>query len=248
MNRSMGNGLRPVRGTVRAVSRQLAIIGGLVFLGAMSLIAQNAELQQKLAAVKRSVIENKQRLQRYQWYESVQLTLKGDPKPASQNLCRYAPDGTVQKTPIGPPPPPPSGGRLKQKIVANKKAEMQDYMGDVKNLLALYVPPDPQKMQQAYQSGNFSLNPVGGMLNLIFANYAQPNDKLTVTFDQASKKITALHVNTYMGEAKDVVTLDVTMSSLPDGTSFVLKTVLNATAKQLVVTTINSNYEKLAAN
>jgi len=224
------------------------MIGALALLGATSLAAQNVELQQKLAAVKRSVIENKQRLQQYQWYESVQLTLKGEPKPASQNLCRYAPDGTVQKTPIGPPPPPPSGGRLKQKIVAKKKEEMQDYMGDVKNLLSLYVPPDPQKMQQAYQSGNFSLNPAGGMLNLIFANYAQPGDKLTVRFDQAAKKITALHVDTYMGEAKDVVTLDVTMSTLPDGTNFVLKTVLNATAKQLVVTTINSNYQKLAAN
>jgi hypothetical protein len=246
MNTLRKNERRPVE-AVAATTRRFAMFV-VVALSATTLIAQNAELQQKLAAVKQSVIQNKQKLQRYQWYESIQLTLKGDPKPASQNLCRYAPDGTVQKTPIGAPPPPPSGGRLKQRIVAKKKGEMQDYMGDVKNLLSLYVPPDAQKMQQAYQSGNFSLNPAGGMLNFIFSNYAQPGDKLTVTFNQAEKKITALHVNTYMGEAKDIVTLDVTMSTLPDGTNFVLKTVLNATAKQLVVTTINSNYQKLAQN
>ncbi len=123
---------------------------------AIPVIAQSAELQQKLAAVKQSMAENKMRLQKYQWTETTQLTLKGDPKPPSQKQCQYGPDGQVQKTPVTPPPPPPSGGRLKQRVVANKTAEMQDYLGDVKNLLALYVPPDAQKMQQAYAAGNVS--------------------------------------------------------------------------------------------
>ena len=48
-----------------------------------------------------------------------------------------------------------------------------------------------------------------------------------------------------MGEAKDVVTLQVQMASLPDGTNYAGQTVLNATAKQLAVTTTNSNYQKL---
>jgi hypothetical protein len=42
---------------------------------------------------------------------------------------------------------------MKQKVVANKKEEMKDYMGQVKVLLAKYVPPDPQSMQQAFQAG-----------------------------------------------------------------------------------------------
>lgn len=133
---------------------------------------------------------------------------------------------------------------MKQRIVANKKAEMQDYMGDVKNLLALYVPPDPQKMQQAFQAGKASLNPAGGMVNLIFKDYAQPGDQMTLSFDTAAKKIASLSVDTYMGESKDAVTLQVQMASLPDGTNYVQQTVLNATAKKLVVTTTNSNYQK----
>jgi hypothetical protein len=35
------------------------------------------------------------------------------------------------------------------------------------------------------------------------------------------------------------------MASLPDGTNFVQRTVLNASAKQLVVTTSNSNYQRM---
>jgi hypothetical protein len=206
---------------------------------------QNPELQQKLAAVKQNAAENKQKLQQYQWTETTQLTLKGDAKPASQNMCRYGPDGQIQKTLITPPPEQPSGGRMKQKIIAKKKEEMKDYMGDVKSLLTLYVPPDPQKMQQAYQAGKVSLNPADGVVNLIFKDYAQPGDQMTLTFDNTAHQITALNVNTYMGEAKDAVTLQVQMSSLPDGTNYTQQTVLRATAKELVVTTTNSNYQHL---
>src|SRR5271169_2225005 len=118
-------------------------------------------------------------------------------------------------------------------------------MGEVKSLLAMYVPPDPQKMEQAKQAGNVSLNPVGGVVNLIFADYAQPGDQMTLTFDTSAKKITSLSVNTYMGQQKNAVTLRVQMASLPDGTNYAQQTVLNASAKQLVVTTSNSNYQKL---
>ena len=150
----------------------------------------------------------------------------------------------MQKTPIGPPPQQPSGGRLKQKI-EKKKAEMMDYMDDVKAVLGMYVPPDPERMQLAFQSGNVSFNPAGNRLNLVFTNYAQPGDRMTLTFDPAAKKIVSLSVNTYMGQAKDVVTLQVQMASLPDGTNYAQQTILNATAKELVVTTTNSNYQKL---
>src|SRR5271155_1817554 len=169
-------------------ARRLVIIGAIALVAGGAAIAQNGELQQKLAAAKQAAAENKQRLRQYQWTETTQLTLKGDPKPASQKLCRYGPDGQVQKTAIGPPPEQPSGGRLKQRVIEKKKAEMQDYMEDVKGVLAMYVPPDPQRMQAAFAAGKVSLNPAGGMLNVIFTDYAQPGDKMTLTFDSASKK------------------------------------------------------------
>src|SRR5215469_936929 len=94
------------------------------------------ELQQKLAAVKQSVAENQQKLHQYQWTETTQLTLKGEPKPPKTSVCRYGPDGKVEKTPMGEPASPSSGRRLKQKVVEKKKEEMEGYMGQVKTLLA----------------------------------------------------------------------------------------------------------------
>src|SRR5215471_8711042 len=224
------------------------IVTGIAALLAASVtLAQtnvNSELQEKVAAVKQAAAENKQRLQQYKWIETTQLSLKGDPKPPTQNSCRYGPDGQVQKTPIGSPPQQPSGGRMKQRIIEKKKEEMKDYMQDVKGVLAKYVPPDPQRMQQAYQAGNVALNPVPGAVNLVFTNYAQPGDKMTLTLDTTTKKITTLSVDTYMGEAKDKVSLQVHMGSLPDGTNYAQQTVLGASAKELTVTTTNSDYQK----
>lgn len=231
--------------TAARISKRMIIISAMVLVGSLTAIAQNGDLQQKLAAVKQAAAENRQQLRQYEWTETTQVTLKGDPKPPSQKLCQYGPDGQVQKTPIGPPPEQPSGGRMKRRIIEKKKEEIADYMDDVKALLTMYVPPDPQKMQQAFQAGKISFNPSGGLVNLIFTDYAQPGDQMTLTFDPATKKITSLNINTYMGQAKDAVTLQVQMATLPGGPTYVQQTILNASAKQLVVTTTNSDYQKL---
>jgi len=238
-------GNRSVTDTTVYIGKHFVILSALLLLANRSALPQNAELQEKLAAAKQAAAENKQKLLQYQWIETTQLTLNGDQKPPTQNSCRYGPDGQVQKTLIGPPPQQPSGGKMKQRIIEKKKEEVKDYMQDVKSVLAMYVPPDPQRMQQAYQSGNVALNPVPGAVTLVFTNYAQPGDKMILTFDAAAKKITALNVDTYMGEARDKVTLQVQMGSLPDGTSYAQQTVLNASAKNLSVTTTNSDYQRL---
>lgn len=164
MNRSLAStfGGQSIIGAVVPICKRLTMIGAVALAATVPAIAQNGELQQKLTGVNQAMAENKHRLQQYQWTETTQLALKGDPKPPSEKLCQYGPDGQVQKTPIGPPPQEPSGGRMKQRIIEKKKEEMKDYMEDVKGLLSMYVPPDPQKMEQAYQAGKVSLNPSGG--------------------------------------------------------------------------------------
>jgi hypothetical protein len=85
---------------------------------------------------------------------------------------------------------------MKQRIIEKKTEEMQEYMGQVKSLLSMYVPPDPQKMGQTFQAGNASLNPQAA--DIVFKNYAQPGDQMTLSFNAATKKISAVNVNTYM--------------------------------------------------
>jgi hypothetical protein len=235
--------LRLRRNALRVVSVAAAIMALTVGVAAQVGGAVNAELKQKFAAMKQSAAANQQKLHKYQWTEVQQITLKGDTKPQQEFMCQYGPDGKVQKYPMGQQPQP-SGGKLKQRIVAKKKEEMADYMGDVKSLLAAYVPPTAQKMQQVMQAGNVALSrdAAAGLVNLTFKNYVQQGDQMVIAFDPTAKKITNVSVNTYMRQEKDAVTLTMDFSSLPDGTNYVQKTVLTATAKQLVVTTLNTNY------
>ncbi|MFZ0314906.1 MAG: hypothetical protein WAL85_19540 [Candidatus Korobacteraceae bacterium] len=207
------------------------------------------ELQQKLAALKQSAAENKQKLHQYQWVETQTLTLKGEQKPPKSNLCSYGPNGQVQKVPIGEQQAPQQSGRqgkLKQRVIEKKTEEMQDYMQQVKAVISMYVPPEAQLMQKAFQAHNVSIVPGGGAAQLVFKNYAQPGDQMTIAFDMATKKIQTLNVNTYLGDAKDAITLAVQFASLPDGTNYAAQTVLNAPAKQIQVTTTNTNYSKLS--
>ena len=85
---------------VAASGKRWMMMAAVVVIAASPMVAQNAELQRKLAVVKKTVAENKQKLRHYQWIETTQLTLKGEPKPPSQDLCQYGANGQVQKTPI----------------------------------------------------------------------------------------------------------------------------------------------------
>ena len=206
-------------------------------------------LQQKLAVLKQSAAENKQKLHQYQWVETQQITYKGDPKPPKTYLCSYGPNGQIQKVPTGEPQQQQQSGRrgrVKEHVVEKKTDELKDYMQQVQSLLSLYVPPSSQRMQKAFEAHNVSIVPGGGAAQLVFKNYAQPGDQMTIAFDPAAKKIQTVNVNTYMGETKDVVTLAIQFASLPDGTNYAQQTVLGATAKQIQVTMTNANYTKLA--
>jgi len=69
---------------------------------------------------------------------------------------------------------------------------------------------------------------------------------LTIELNTATNQIIGLGVASYLADTKDAVTLNVTMASLPDGTSYAATTVLDAVAKEMKITTTNSGYAKKA--
>jgi hypothetical protein len=221
-----------------------------VLIGASAASAQAAkqELQQKLAMVKESVARNQAALKQYTWTEHTDMSLKGEVKKSIDNLCRYGPDGKVAKTAIGAPAPQKQMRGLKKKVAEKKIGELQDYMERAAALIHRYMPPSPEAMQAAFQAGNTSLGQAGpGKIQLQFRDYAKPGDALTFSFDTASKALQSISVNSYLDDPKeDVVTLAVAFQTLPDGTNYVASTTLNAAAKEVVVKTSNSNYQKLA--
>ena len=240
---------------LRSTSLLLVLVLALTSYSTLAFQAPDkAALQQRVADLKESVAANKARLAQYQWTETTTTLLKGEVKKTEQNLCRYGPDGKVQKTPVGAQAPAPQpqqqqqrGGRVKSRIVEKKTEEFKDYGARLKSLIGEYVPPSRDNIQAAFQAGNASVTPSGGVTSLVFSNYYKSGDKMTFAFDTAAKKISTIAVDTYLDDPKtDIVTLAVNFASLPDGTNYAASTNLKAGSKNMEIKTQNSAYQKIA--
>ncbi len=203
-------------------------------------------LQQRLAAVKQAAAANQAALRQYTWTENVQFSLNGEVKGNKQMSCRYGPDGKPQCVPTGPQQPQQQRGGIRGRIAERKKEEMTDYMQQVKGVIGLYVPPDPARLQAAHAAGNTSLSRAGaGEAALVIKNYAQPGDTMTLDFAMTARKLAALSVNSYLGDASSPVTLNVQFAPLPDGTNYPAQETIGAPAKGIQLAITNSNYQKL---
>ncbi len=226
------------------------IAGALALLAIVSSFAEAQgppQVQERVAALKQSLQESQARLRQYEWIETTVISLKGEEKARKQNRCYYGAEGTLQKIPIGDEPEQGGrGGRRKQKIVAKKKEEAQDYMERAANLIHMYVPPAAAQIQAARDAGRIALRPLGpGRARLEINDYLQPRDLLTIDVDTSQNRVLGLSVTTYLGTPDDPVSLDVRMGALGDGTSYTAHTTLDAKAKNIRVVTENTGYRPM---
>jgi hypothetical protein len=211
--------------------------------------AQNQELQERVAEIKQAQAMNKQALAQYTWVEQVTTSLKGEQKKQQHFQVTLGPDGQPQKTSLDPPDASaqPSGGRLKQHVVAKKKAEYEDYANQIKALIQQYVPPDKDAISQAYQKGNIALSPQAGtpgQYQLVISNYIKQGDKMTLVVDKAQKALVSLSIATYLNDPSDAVNVTVTFSAIPGGPNHVSTETIDGVSKQLTIAIQNSNYQK----
>ena len=217
----------------------LLIIPGAVY-------GQGPTTEERVAAFKQSLGQNKVRLSKYQWIETTTVMLKGEVKSVKQKQCYYGADGQVQKVDITPPAPPaqPSGGRIKRRIIENKKEELTDYMNEAVALIGQYVPPNPELIKYNKATNNIMVTPPNqsGVLRLNIPNFIKTGDLLSGGLNVLSNSIVDVNVSTYVDEPKDVVTLAINYSTLPDGTSYAGRTVLDAKSKNVKVVVENSGH------
>jgi hypothetical protein len=241
----MQNPMRPII-SLRTTLFSIAFV---LTLGTLHLRAQG-DLQGQIAELKESTVRNKQALAQYSWQETVKIILKGEEKKTEHFEVRQGPDGKPVKTPLDPAAASqaPSGGRLKQRIVANKKEEYKEYADQMKELASHYVPPDKDAIQEAYAKGNIAIIPGGGLpgeVKIVIHNYYKPGDTVTLRFDKNQKQLQAISIASWMDDPKDAMNLTVTFAKLPDGTNHVSTVSVEGVSKQLTVNTANSDYQHL---
>src|SRR6478609_3647429 len=111
---------------VTAVCLAMTAIGAGVILHAQA---------DQVSAVKQSLQQGLAKARQYEWTETTIISLKGEEKARTQKRCFYGADGKLQKVAIGTPAPaqePPDAGgrrgRVKAKVIENKKDDMKEYM------------------------------------------------------------------------------------------------------------------------
>jgi hypothetical protein len=151
-----------------------------VTLAASTAVAQDSGMQQQ---IQQSIAANQQRLAHYTWQEQQTVSLKGEVKSQTLYQVQMGPDEKPQKTQLSAPPPPPSGRRLKEHVIEKKEGELKEYAEQISALVHSYVPPNPQKMQQAIQQGNGSLSRAGAAVQLAFTNYNMQGDSMKLVIN-----------------------------------------------------------------
>ena len=135
---------------------------------------------------------------------------------------------------------------MKAKVVAKKTGELTADMQAAVALVHQYVPPAPDRIQAAMAAGKISVTPAAGTTTLRIADYVKAGDAMLLGLDAAGKGLKQLSVDTWKDAPSDKVTLNVTMQSMPDGTSYAGSIVLAVPSSNLEVRITNSNYQKLA--
>jgi hypothetical protein len=217
--------------------------------------AQHAGLQEHLAEIKAASAQNKQRLATYTWQEQDTISLKGEVKKRESFQVRMGADGKPVKTPLNRGEVQQAqqaggrrgGGRLRERIVENKKEEYREYAQQIAALAHSYVPPDSAKLQEAFQQGNVKMGQgtAPTQVQILITNYVKPNDSMTLTFDRSAKAIQSVQIASYLDSPSDAVRIAVQFAKLPDGTNHVATMVLEGVSKQMKVNISNSNYAKL---
>jgi len=208
-------------------------------------------VDERIAAVKRSIAENAAEQRSYTWIETTQIELNGEVKSTNSQSCQYmAGEQKPVCTQIGAPPAPPKvRGPLRKSIAKGKIKDLKAYMDSVKTLIAQYVPPQQELIQKAQQRGDVAVapNPSQGTVKVTVSNYLQQGDAVALSVRQSNSKLVDMGIKTWLNDPSAAVTLQVTMTTLANGVTFPKQKMLVAEAKGITVIVTSSNFAKAVA-
>ncbi len=206
------------------------------------------QMQQALAA-------NAERLRQYQWTETTTVSINGEARSPKRSTCKYGPDGTVQKTPLGQqeaapeqqaPMLPLRGGLIRRLVVKKKKDEYEKDATQIRALAKLYIPFSRDKLREALMAGRGSFEQEGGNdETVVIKDYAKPGDQVRITLSRTTQQIVQVSIQSYFEKPSQALTANVQFSRLSDGTNYPSYTTINAPSKNMSISIVNSDYTKV---
>jgi hypothetical protein len=229
-------------------TRLPVLVGLAAFLYAGTRPGQPAAVQEHVTTLQQTLRKDEARLRQYEWIETTTVHLKGKEVSRTRKRCTWGTGNRLQKVLIAASPEPKKRRGLAGWIAERRKKELTGYLQNVVEMMRLYVPPDPNRIQAAQDAGKVTLHVMqpGPRLRLEFRDYHRVGDRLGVEIDPAGSRILGMTVSTYQAAPKDVLTLNVKFGALQDGTAYPAHAFLDAKAKKTQVAVENSDLRPIA--
>lgn len=203
----------------------------------------NGQQDQKFAIAAR---QNAAALQQYTWKSQTQIRKEGEVKATKLYSSRYAADGTVVQLLLQEESAKLPKFGIRGMVAKKKKAEAQELIESLQRFAKSYGELPPAKMQEFMKTAKATLdtNAQEPLLRLESIDVLQPGDSMIVWLDANSRRQRRVEINSsFDGKPVRIVT---EFRDLPNGPTYVARSVVDYPHDELTLTMENFDYEHLA--
>jgi hypothetical protein len=185
-------------------------------------------------------------LQQYTWKSQTQIRKEGEVKATKLYSSRYAADGTVVQLLIEEHSASLPKFGIRGMVAKKKKEDAQQLIEALQRLAKSYGELPPAKMQEFMKTAKSTLetNAPQPLLRLESAGVLQPGDSMIVWIDANTRRQRRVEINSTFDEKS--VRIVTEFRDLPNGPTYVARSVVDYPREELTLTMENFDYEPLA--
>lgn len=221
--------------------RRLVGISGLAMVLCSWAIALGQQDQKFALAAK----QNAMALHQYTWKSQTQIRKEGEVKATKLYSSRYAADGSIVQLLIEEHSAKLPKFGIRGMVAKKKKEEAQKMIEALQQLAKSYGELPPAKMQEFMKTAKATLetNAPQPLLRLESSDVLQPGDSMIVWLDANTRRQRRVEINSsFEGHPVRIVT---EFRDLPNGPTYVARSIVDYPREELTLTMENFDYEHL---
>ena len=201
----------------------------------------NAQDQKFALAAKQNALA----LQQYTWKSQTQIRKDGEVKATKLFSSRYAPDGSVVQLLLQEESAKLPKFGIRGMVAKKKKADAQELIEGLQRLAKSYGELPPAKMQEFMKTAKATLETNGAepLLRLESTDVLQPGDSMIVWVDANTRRQRRVEINSSFDEKP--VRIVTEFRDLPNGPTYMARSVVDCPREELTLTMENFDYEHL---
>jgi len=220
-------------------------VAGLLTLLCSWSMAHGQQQEQKLA---QAMKQNQLALQQYTWKSQTQIRKEGEIKATKLFSSRYAANGEVVQLLIEEQSANLPKFGIRGMVAKKKKEEATKLIEALQRFAKSYAELPPAKMQEFMKTAKVTLetNTPQPLLRLEAANVLQSGDSMIVWLDANTRRQRRIEINSSF-DAKPV-RIVTEFKDIPDGPTYMARSVVDYPHEELTLTMENFGYEFLGGD